>query len=37
MTTPTHACTPGTREHCLEVTRLQRWGTIQGAPRSAMM
>ena len=29
MTTPTQEPAPGTREHCLEVTRLQRWGTIQ--------
>ena len=29
MDTPDQAPTPGTREHFLEVTRLQRWGTIQ--------
>jgi hypothetical protein len=29
MTTPTQAPTPGTREHFLQVTTLQRWGTIQ--------
>jgi hypothetical protein len=29
METPDRAPTPGTREHFLEVTRLQRWGTIQ--------
>jgi hypothetical protein len=29
MDTPDQEPTPGTREHFLEVTRLQRWGTIQ--------
>jgi hypothetical protein len=29
MTTPTHECKPGTREHFLQVTTLRRWGTIQ--------
>ena len=29
MDTPDHDPTPGTREHFLAVTRLQRWGTIQ--------
>jgi hypothetical protein len=29
MTTPEQDPTPGTREHFLQVTTLQRWGTIQ--------
>jgi hypothetical protein len=29
MTSPPEAPTPGTREHFLTVTQLQRWGTIQ--------
>jgi hypothetical protein len=29
MTSPHEAPTPGTREHFSEVTKLQRWGTIQ--------
>ena len=29
MTTPAQDPTPGTREHFLQVTTLQRWGTIQ--------
>jgi hypothetical protein len=29
MDTPDREPTPGTREHFLEVTKLQRWGTIQ--------
>jgi hypothetical protein len=29
MTTDTQEPTPGTREHFLRVTQLQRWGTIQ--------
>jgi hypothetical protein len=29
MDTPDQGLTPGTREHFLEVTKLQRWGTIQ--------
>jgi hypothetical protein len=29
METPNQDVKPGTREHFLEVTRLQRWGTIQ--------
>src|SRR5688572_4936812 len=29
MTTPHHAPKPGTREHFLQVSQLQRWGTIQ--------
>jgi len=29
MTPPDHAPNPGTREHFLQVSQLQRWGTIQ--------
>ena len=29
MATPDQVPTPGTREHFLTVTQLQRWGTIQ--------
>jgi hypothetical protein len=29
MTPPDHAPKPGTRDHFLRVSRLQRWGTIQ--------
>jgi hypothetical protein len=29
MTPPTHEPQPGTREYCLQVTILRRWGTIQ--------
>jgi hypothetical protein len=29
MTSPPEVPTPGTREHFLQVTMLQRWGTIQ--------
>jgi hypothetical protein len=29
MTTPTQEPTPGTREHFLQITTVQRWGTIQ--------
>ena len=29
MRPPEHAPTPGTREHCLQVSQLQRWSTIQ--------
>ena len=29
MTTPEQDPAPGTREHFLQVTTLQRWGTIQ--------
>jgi hypothetical protein len=29
MTTTPHESMPGTREHFLQVSQLQRWGTIQ--------
>jgi hypothetical protein len=29
MATPIHEPTPGTREHFLQITTMQRWGTIQ--------
>jgi hypothetical protein len=29
MTTPIQEPTPGTREHFLQITTVQRWGTIQ--------